>query len=52
MVYFLNLGKFVAGGVIRPLEKWSEESEFRWLSDDCEGAKNKSSNQQIDLCYK
>ena len=42
MVYFLNLGKFVAGGVIRPLEKLSKESEFRWLSDDCEGAKNTS----------
>lgn len=40
-VYFLNLGKFVAGGVILPLGwRWSELSEWRWLSDDCEGAVN------------
>ena len=37
-VYFLNLGRLVAGGVILPLGKWSDESEFLWVSDDCEGA--------------
>lgn len=36
--YFLNLGRFVAGGVILPLGKWSDESEFLWASEDCEGA--------------
>lgn len=45
--YFLNLGRFVAGGVILPLGKWSDESEFLWVSDDCEGAANFTTNRSL-----